>query len=109
MVAVLLFVAKTSPAAAQTSAQAKSAANAECRVESVDYKGWQAQQVSNRWMQLVFVPQNGGRMIQVSFNGHAYFFVNPKLAGKYMPPSQDQWFNYGGDKLWLLPEGDGDE
>jgi hypothetical protein len=40
---------------------------------------------------------------------HAYLFVNPKLAGKYMPPSQDTWFNYGGDKLWLLPEGDDDE
>ena len=26
-----------------------------------------------------------------------------------MPPSQDQWFNYGGDKLWLLPEGNDDE
>jgi len=47
--------------------------------------------------------------MQVSFNGHDLLFVNPKLAGKYLPPSQDQWFNYGGDKLWLLPEGDDDE
>jgi len=47
--------------------------------------------------------------MQVSFNGHAYLFVNPKLAGRYIPPSQDQWFNYGGDKLWLLPEGHDDE
>ena len=79
--------------------------NVECRVESVDYRGWKAQQISNRWVQLIVVPQNGGRLMQVTFNGHAYLFVNPKLAGKYMPPSQDQWFNYGGDKLWLLPEG----
>ncbi len=83
--------------------------NVECRVESVDYRGWQAQQISNRWVQLIVVPQNGGRVMQVSFNGHAYLFVNPKLAGKYIPPSQDQWFNYGGDKLWLLPEGHDDE
>jgi hypothetical protein len=55
------------------------------------------------------VPQNGGRLLQVSFDGHAYLFVNPKLAGKYFSPSQDEWFNYGGDKLWLLPEGDDDE
>ena len=47
--------------------------------------------------------------MQVTFDGHDYLFVNPKLAGKYMPPSQDQWFNYGGDKLWLLPEGNDDE
>jgi hypothetical protein len=107
--AVLLGGAQTSPAVAQAATRAKSAGNAECRVESVDYKGWQAQQVSNRWVQLVIVPQNGGRLMQVRFNGHAYLFVNPKLAGKYMSPSADQWFNYGGDKLWLLPEGDDDE
>jgi hypothetical protein len=47
--------------------------------------------------------------MQVSFNGHDYLFVDPKLAGKYIPPSQDHWFNYGGDKLWLLPEGDDNE
>ena len=80
-----------------------------CRVEAVDYKGWQAQQLSNRWVQLAVVPQNGGRLIQVTFAGHPYLFVNPKLAGKYFPPSSKEWFNYGGDKLWLLPEGNDDE
>jgi hypothetical protein len=78
-------------------------------VGSIEYKGWQAQQVSNRWVQLVLVPQNGGRLIQVTFSGHPYFFNNPKLAGKYFPPASDQWFNYGGDKIWLLPEGYDDE
>jgi hypothetical protein len=81
----------------------------ECRIEPVDYKGWRAQQVFNRWVQLVFVPQNGGRLIQVTFSGHSYLFNNPKLAGKYFPPTGDQWFNYGGDKIWLLPEGNDDE
>ena len=94
VIAVLLAGARTSPAAAQAAAPAKSADNADCRVENVDNKGWQAQQISNRWVQLVIVPQNGGRLMQVSFNRHAYLFVNPKFAGKYMPPSQDQWFNY---------------
>ena len=88
------------------SSQTKSA---DCRVEAVDYKGWQAQQLSNRWVQLIVVPQNGGRLMQVTFAGHSYLFVNPKLAGKYFPPSSSQWFNYGGDKLWLLPEGNDDE
>jgi hypothetical protein len=55
------------------------------------------------------LPQNGGRLIQVIFAGHSYLFVNPKYEGKYLPPSQSQWFNYGGDKLWLLPEGNNDE
>ncbi len=82
---------------------------ADCRVEAVDYQGWQAQQISNRWVQVILVPQNGGRLMQVRFAGHAYLFVNPKFAGKYFPPSSSQWFNYGGDKLWLLPEGNNDE
>jgi hypothetical protein len=47
--------------------------------------------------------------MQVTFNGHAYLFVNPQYAGKYLPPSSDKWFNYGGDKIWLLPEGNDDE
>ena len=80
-----------------------------CRIEPVDYKGWHAQQVSNQWVQLILLPQNGGRVIQVTFAGHPYLFVNPKFEGKYLPPSSEQWFNYGGDKLWLLPEGNGDE
>jgi hypothetical protein len=89
--------------------QANAGTRAECQVEPVEYKGWSAQQMSNRWVQLIVVPQNGGRLMQVSFGGHSYLFVNPKLAGKYLPPSADHWFNYGGDKLWLLPEGNDDE
>jgi len=86
-----------------------SPSTAPCRVESVDYRGWKAQQLSNQWVQLVIVPQNGGRLMQVTFGGHVFLFVNPKFAGKYFPPSTTDWFNYGGDKLWLLPEGNEDE
>lgn len=82
---------------------------ANCRVDPVNYRGWQAQQVSNAWIKLIFVPQNGGRLMQVIFDGHPYLFVNERYAGKYLPPSNSQWFNYGGDKLWVLPEGNDDE
>src|SRR5215472_6752279 len=95
--------------AIESQPQAKAERRSACSVESLDYQGWHAQQLSNRWLQLVLVPQNGGRLIQVTFAGHPYLFVNPQLAGKYFPPSSDQWFNYGGDKLWLLPEGNNDE
>ena len=73
-----------------------------CHIEPVNYKGWQAQQISNPWVKLIFVPQNGGRLMQVIFNEHPFLFVNPRYAGKYLPPSTSQWFNYGGDKLWVL-------
>lgn len=95
--------------AVQVHSQTNPQKSAECRVEPLDYKGWNAQQLSNRWVQLMVVPQNGGRLIQVSFAGHPYLFVNPKFAGKYLPPDAGEWFNYGGDKLWLLPEGNNDE
>jgi hypothetical protein len=108
---VLLFlgVLGISPVLAQTKRESHQPAGSSCHVEPTDYKGWRAQQLSNRWVQLIVLPQNGGRLIQVIFAGHPYFFVNPKYEGTYLPPSQSQWFNYGGDKLWLLPEGTGDE
>ncbi len=95
--------------AAEAASQSNPIKAADCRVEAVEYKGWHGQQVSNQWVQFIVVPQNGGRLIQVAFAGHPYLFVNPKFAGKYLPPSSSQWFNYGGDKLWLLPEGTNDE
>jgi hypothetical protein len=80
-----------------------------CRIEATNYKGWSAQQLSNRWVKLEVVPQNGGRLMQVIFTGHSFLFVNPEYEGKYLPPDPSRWFNYGGDKLWLLPEGNDDE
>jgi hypothetical protein len=87
------------------------AAGAACTVQPVVYEGWQAQQVANDWVQLTFVPQLGGRLMQVTFNGHAYLFVNPVYKGKYISPAEaaGRWINYGGDKIWPLPEGNDDE
>ncbi|HWF92423.1 MAG TPA: hypothetical protein VN684_09070 [Terriglobales bacterium] len=109
IVAILAFRPCQPVHASTGAAQAKSGSDASCRSEPIDYKGWKADKISNRWVQLIFVPQNGGRLMQVTFNGHEYLFVNAKLAGKTLPPSEDEWFNYGGDKLWLLPEGDDNE
>jgi hypothetical protein len=77
----------------------------------VQFEGWQAQQMSNDWLQLTFVPQLGGRLMQVTFNNHPYLFVNPVYKGKYISPAEaaGRWINYGGDKIWPLPEGDEDE
>jgi hypothetical protein len=86
-------------------------ARATCTVHPAEYEGWQAQQMSNDWVQLTFVPQLGGRLIQVAFNGHPYLFVNPQYKGKYISPEEaaGRWINYGGDKIWPLPEGNDDE
>lgn len=106
--AILILLSLAAVPAESQSQSTTQPANS-CSVEPVDYQGWHAQQLSNHWVQLIIVPQNGGRLIQVTFDGHPYLFVNPQFAGKYFPPTNDKWFNYGGDKLWLLPEGNDDE
>jgi hypothetical protein len=84
-----------------------------CRVEDTDYLGWKAIQMANPWVKLMIVPQLGGRLMQVTFGGHDYLFVNQQLKGQYFPPevsaAQNRWFNYGGDKIWPMPEGSSDE
>jgi len=84
-----------------------------CHIEAISFEGWQAQQISNAWVKLVIVPQIGGRVMQVYFLEHPYLFINSKFKGQYFPPvpaaKQHHWFNYGGDKIWPMPEGDDDE
>jgi hypothetical protein len=86
-----------------------SSAPASCKIQPADFEGWKAQQISNPWVTLAIVPQLGGRVMQVTFGNHPYLFINSQLKGKYFPPSEGaakgKWFNYGGDKVWPLPEG----
>jgi len=107
-VVLLFWSLKLNFSLAQAPAEANQPSSS-CHIEATNYKGWSAQQLSNRWVTLEVVPQDGGRLMQVIFAGHPFLFVNPKYEGKYLPPNPSEWFNYGGDKLWLLPEGNDDE
>jgi len=82
-----------------------------CTVEETNYDGWKAERLANQWVKLEIVPQLGGRLMQVTFGGHDFLFVNDQLKGQYMPPDtvQHRWYNYGGDKIWPMPEGSDDE
>src|SRR5713226_9185144 len=80
-----------------------------CVAEATHYHGWEAERLANRWVTLTIVPQLGGRLLQVEFGSHQYLFVNPQYLGQYFPPEPRKWFNYGGDKIWPLPEGNQDE
>jgi hypothetical protein len=83
-----------------------------CKIQPAFFAGWKAEQISNQWVTLTVVPQLGGRVMQVTFGTHPYLFVNSQLKGKYFPPVEEaepgKWFNYGGDKIWPLPEGSQD-
>ena len=82
-----------------------------CRVKATNYLGWQAEELSNPWVKLEIVPQIGGRLIQVTFGGHDFLYINPLLQGQVIPleAKGDGDRNYGGDKIWPLPEGNHDE
>jgi len=87
------------------------AATSGCTVKAVNYLGWQAEEISNPWVKLEIVPQLGGRLMQVTFGGHDYLFINEALKGQVIPPATagHHWNNYGGDKIWPMPEGEKDE
>jgi hypothetical protein len=86
-------------------------AKASCTVQAADYLGWKAEELANQWVKLEIVPQLGGRLMQVTFGGHDYLFVNQQLKGQVIPPETagQHWNNYGGDKIWPMPEGEDDE
>jgi len=65
-------------------------AGASCLLRQTNYMGGQAQQVSNPWVKLIFVPQNGGRLMQVIFDGHPFLFVNPRYAAETLSPLQQR-------------------
>jgi hypothetical protein len=84
-----------------------------CKIQSTTYEGWPAEQLSNQWLKLIIVPQLGGRVMQITFADHPYLFINPQLKGKHFPPpnpgDKPTWYNYGGDKIWPMPEGTQDD
>ena len=81
-IALLVWLLNLNFALAQAKGE-PSQPSTSCRVEAKNYKGWSAQELSNRWLKLIVVPQNGGRLMQVIFAGHPYLFVNPRYEGKY--------------------------
>jgi hypothetical protein len=116
MLALALLAAPIATASAEAAAAAAAEAAplaAACQVKAVDFHGWKAHEIANAWVRLTIVPQLGGRLMQVTFGDHDFLFVNDQLKGQYFPPetslAQRKWFNYGGDKIWPMPEGEEDE
>jgi hypothetical protein len=86
------------------------AASPGCTVQATNYLGWTAEELANPWVKLEIVPQIGGRLIQVTFGGHDFLYINPQLKGQVIAERKgNDERNYGGDKIWPLPEGEQDE
>lgn len=79
------------------------------KLERTQYNGWNVYRLTNGLITLDIAPELGGRAIQLQLGDQEYFFVNRDLAGKVLPPEQNNlkagWANYGGDKVWPGPEG----
>jgi len=90
-------------------AMANPAPSFPAKLEKTQYKGWNAYRLTNGLVTLHVAPDIGGRAIQLQLGDQEYFFVNEDLAGKVLPPEQNNpkagWANYGGDKVWPGPEG----
>ena len=56
-----------------------------CQVHATNFLGWKAEEMSNPWVKLEIVPQIGGRLIQVTFGGHDFLYINPLLQGQVIP------------------------
>ncbi|MGO9272362.1 MAG: DUF4380 domain-containing protein [Terriglobia bacterium] len=79
------------------------------KLEKTQYRGWNVYKLTNGIVSLMVAPDIGGRAIQLQLGDQEFFFVNPDLAGKVLPESENNlksgWANYGGDKAWPGPEG----
>lgn len=106
-----LLSAMALPALLSLPAQCQVKSSSACQVHATNYLGWKAEELSNPWVRLEIVPQIGGRLIQVTFGGHDFLYINPLLQGQVIPLASKGYGdrNYGGDKIWPLPEGNQDE
>jgi hypothetical protein len=112
-VSLLISIFILAPKSEAKNGQTPGVSHGPCKIQPTTYEGWPAQQLSNQWLKLTIVPQLGGRVMQVTFAGHPYLFVNPQLKGQHFPPlnpgDKPNWYNYGGDKIWPMPEGTQDD
>ena len=90
----------------------QNAAGSGCRIDRIDFHGWQAVKLSNGLVDLVAVPDVGGRIMAYDLGNFPYLWFDRNLAGKLFSDEENMgdgsiaaWKNYGGDKTWPAPQG----
>jgi len=71
--------------------------------------GWKALVVDNEYIQLVVLPEIGGRILHYGFEGDTYMAVNNSQINRKYDPTTNQtgpWssWGYGGYKAWPSPQ-----
>jgi len=71
--------------------------------------GWDSVYLKNDLIEVQVVPKIGGRVIQYKLGDYGFFWVNEDLLDKEPPAGRvdpnGKWLNYGGEKIWLAPQG----
>ncbi len=87
-------------------------ADSELATGKMTFRGWSAARIANRFVQVIAVPDIGGRVMAYDLGDHPFLFVDPQLAGRLFSPEENQgdgslaaWKNYGGEKTWPAPQG----
>ncbi len=76
-------------------------AGAKVKVEKVEFMGWKDSfRLSNGACEMVIVPSIGRVMHFGPAGGENLIWVDAKLAGKIAAKPDNQWHNFGGDKVW---------
>jgi hypothetical protein len=78
------------------------------------YKGWSCWFLKNGPVELVLVPQVGGRIMGIRWRGHDLSFTQPELEGQVVDVAAVENLSakkremgfplWGGDKTWLAPQ-----
>ena len=78
------------------------------------FKGWDCYLIQTGSLELVLVPQVGGRVMGCSWNGYQLFFTQPEREGRLETVASTQDVRarkramgmplWGGDKTWLAPQ-----
>jgi hypothetical protein len=85
-------------------------------LERADFRGWRAIHMNNGIVQLVAVPDIGGRVMAFNLEDYSFFYVDPSMAGKLFTPQEyskdgapHPGKNYGGNRTRPAPQGWDDE
>jgi Domain of unknown function (DUF4380) len=79
-------------------------------VDNYNDWGWKCLVVENSYIQLVIVPEIGGRVLYYGMPDDEYMWINPDQLGKTYDPDNDvngPWGSssgYGGYKVWPAPQ-----
>lgn len=83
-------------------------------IEQSSYKGWDASRIQNGPLELILVPQVGGRTMGMRWRGHELAFTQPEREGRTENVSVVRDVRarkreigrilWGGDKTWLAPQ-----